>query len=112
MLQRMVGEHKSSWHLKLFSTLQAYIILVKTTTGFTPFQLVYGLEVVLPIEFEIPSFRLAVELLPNTSTEEELFIYLTNLYETHQDVVLDNESHKKCIKAQYDNSVQPHIFNE
>ena len=23
-----------------------------------------------------------------------------------------NEAHKKCIKAQYDKSIQPHVFNE
>ena len=28
----------------------------KTTTGFTPFQLIYALEAILPIEYEIPSF--------------------------------------------------------
>ena len=80
----MGGEHKSRWHLKFFSALWAYQNSVKTSTGFTPFQLVYGLEVVLPIECEIPCLKLVVELLPNvTSVEEELFPYLTKLDETH-----------------------------
>ena len=43
------------------------------TTGFTPFQLVYGMEVSLPIETEIPSLKLVVELLPNMTVEEEHF---------------------------------------
>ena len=80
---------------------------VKKTTGFTPFQLVYGLEVVFPIECEIPYLKLHVELLPNTTVEEECFIYLTNLDEMHRDASLSNESHKKQVKAQYDKSVQP-----
>ena len=25
---------------------------------------------------------------------------------------MDNEAHKKCVKAQYDKSVQPRVFNE
>jgi hypothetical protein len=70
MIQCMVGENKTSWHLQLFSALWAYRTSVKTATGFTPFQLVYGIEVVLPIECEIPSLKLKVELLPHTSTEE------------------------------------------
>ena len=81
-LRRMVGDHKSNWNLTLVFTLWAYITSVKTMTGFTPFQLVYGLEVVLPIECEIPSLKLAVELLPNTSTKEKNFLYILNLYET------------------------------
>ena len=55
MLQWMVGVHKSNWHVQLFSALWAYRTSAKTATGSTPFQLVYGLEVVLMIECEIPS---------------------------------------------------------
>jgi hypothetical protein len=70
MIQCMVGENKTSWQLQLFSALWAYHTSVKTANGFTPFQLVYGIEVVLPIDYEIPSLKLKVELMPHTSTEE------------------------------------------
>ena len=43
---------------------------MKTATGFTPFQLVHGVESVFPIECEIPSLKLDVELLPDTSSLE------------------------------------------
>ena len=108
----MVGDHKSNWHHILFSALWAYRTSVKTATGFTPLQLVYGLEVILPIQCQIPSLKLAFELLPDTSAEEERFLYLNNLDETRRDVSLANEAHKKCVKAQYDKSIQPHAFNE
>ena len=68
---------------------------VKTATGFTPFQLVYGLEAVLSIEGEIPSLKLAIELLPNTIVEEERFLYLNKLDESLRDASLSNETHKK-----------------
>ena len=112
MMHRMVGDHKSSWHLTLFYALWDCRILIKTTTGLTPFQLVYGLEVVLPIECEIPLLKLAVNLLPNTSTEEECFLYLTNLGENKRDVSLANEAHKRRIKVQYDKTIQPRLFSE
>ena len=60
----------------LFSELWAYRTSVKTSIGFTPFQLVYGLEAVLPIECEISSLKLAIELLPATSEEDKHFLYL------------------------------------
>ena len=34
---------------------------VRTSTGATPFSLVYGIEVVLPVEVEIPSMRVLME---------------------------------------------------
>ena len=60
MLCGMVEDHKSNWNLTLFSTIWAYRTSVKTTSGFTPFQLVYGLEDVLPIKCQILSLKLAV----------------------------------------------------
>jgi hypothetical protein len=98
----MIEIHKTSCHTILFSTLWAYRTSVKSGTGFTPFWLVYGLESILPIECEIPSLKLVVELLPNTYAKEECMLYLMRLDETHCDVALVIESQKKCVKSQYD----------
>ena len=90
----MVGNAKSNWHLQLFSALWAYRNIVKTSTSFSPFQLVYGLEATLLIECEIPSLKINIELLPNTTIEEEWFLYLNKLDENHHDAALANEAHK------------------
>ena len=84
ILQRTIGMHKSSWHLMLFSALWAYRTSVKDATGFTPFQLVYGLEATLPIECQISSLKLAIELLPNTTLVEERLLYLEWLDKTRR----------------------------
>ena len=42
-------------------TLHGYRTSVRTSTGATPYSLVYGMEVVLPIEVEIPSVGLIME---------------------------------------------------
>jgi hypothetical protein len=44
----------------LFSTLWAYRTSAKTATRFTPFQLIYGMEEMLPIECEILSLNIVV----------------------------------------------------
>jgi hypothetical protein len=112
MLRRIIGIHKTSWHTMLFSALWAYRTSVKSAMGFTPFQLVYGIEVILPIECEIPSLKLAVELLPNTSAEEERLLYLMQLDETRRDATLVIETQKKHVKSQYDKHVKPRVFSE
>lgn len=70
-----------------------------------PFQLVYVLE-------ESPSLKLVVELLPATFAKKECLLHLTRLDETQCDVAVDNEAHKKRIKAQYDKNVKPCVFLE
>jgi hypothetical protein len=96
----------------LFSTLWVYQTSVKSTTRFTPFRLVYGMEAILPIECEILSLKLPIELLPNTSAEEERLLYLMRLDETRCDATLVIEAQKKRVKAQYDKHVKPHVFSE
>jgi hypothetical protein len=112
MLQRMIGIHKTSWHTMLFSAFWSYQTSVMSATGFTPFQLVYGLEAILPIECAIPSLKLVVELLLNTSAEEEHLLYLMRLDETRHDATLVIEAQKKCVKAQYDKHFKPRIFSK
>jgi hypothetical protein len=96
----------------LFSALWAYRTSVKSATRFTPFRLVYGVESILLIECEIPSLKLVVELLPNTSAEEERLLYLMRLDETRRNATLVIEAQKKRVKAQYDKHVKPRVFSE
>eukprot|EP00253_Pinus_taeda_P019926 PITA_19926 len=112
MLQRTVGMHKSNWHLMLFPALWVYRTSVKDATGFTPFQLVYGLEATLPIECEIPLLRLVVELLPNTTPLEECLLHLERLDETRRLANLAIETQKKRVKSHFDQIVHPRSFVE
>jgi hypothetical protein len=111
MLRRMIGIHKTSWHTMLFSALWSYQTSVKSTTGFTPFRLVYGVEAILLIECEIPSLKLVVELLPNTSAEEEC-LYIMRLDKTRRNATLVIEAQKKCVNSQYDKHVKPRVFSK
>ena len=54
-----LAENYCDWHEKLPYALMAYRILIRTsTTGATPFSLVYGMKAVLPIEVEIHSLKI------------------------------------------------------
>jgi len=45
------------WHEMLPYALLAYRTSIRTSTGATPYALVYGTEAVLPVEVEILSLR-------------------------------------------------------
>jgi hypothetical protein len=112
ILQQTINSTKSNWHLMLYSALWPYQTSMKNTTCFSPFQLVYGMEVVLPIECQIPSLKLAVELFLETSFLEECLLYLEHLDEKLHDAASANEAHKQRVKCRYDRSVHPQIFSE
>ena len=50
------------WHEMLPFALHGYRTSVRTSTGATPFSLVYGMEAVLPVEVQIPSLRIMKEI--------------------------------------------------
>ncbi|XP_070029136.1 uncharacterized protein [Nicotiana sylvestris] len=56
----MLEKHKQ-WHEKLSFSLMVYRTTVRTSTGATPYMLVYGTEVVIPVKVEIPSLRIIQE---------------------------------------------------
>ncbi|RVX04727.1 hypothetical protein CK203_024997 [Vitis vinifera] len=60
ILRRMV-ETSRDWSEKLPFALWAYKTSFRTSTGTTPYSLVYGMKVVLPIEIEMGSLRVALE---------------------------------------------------
>jgi hypothetical protein len=91
----MVNKHKTNWHHVLFSVLWDYQTVVNTTTGFTPFHLVHGVEVTLPIESEIPTLRTAIELLPDTAPLEQCLLKLESLDEDLRSSLQNNEATKK-----------------
>ena len=65
-----------------------------------------------PIECEIPSLKLAIELLPNTYTEEERLLHIHSLDETRREASFNVEAHKKRVKSQYDRVSRPRVFLE
>jgi hypothetical protein len=96
----------------LYSALWAYRTSIKTATYFSPFQLVYGLEAVLPIECHVLSLKLEVQLFSDTPPLEERLLYLEQLNEQRRDASLANKAHKHKVKCQYDRFVHPQIFIE
>jgi hypothetical protein len=95
ILQQTINSAKSNWHLMLYLALWDYRTSVKIAIVFSPFQLIYGLEVVFPIEFQIPSLKLEVEILPDTTPLEDRLLYIEQLDEKHCDAALANEAHKQ-----------------
>ena len=75
----------------------AYHTTWKTTTGWTPYELIYGKKVVLSIEFEIKTLRTALNLrLSLSDAQKECITQLHSLDELCQEVLL----HTKLVQNQ------------
>jgi hypothetical protein len=83
----------------LFLALWAYHTSTKTTTGFTPLHLIHGEEAVLPIEHQILSLHLAIELLLDTTSLEQRLVMLEQANEDRHVALQTIEAAKKHTKA-------------
>ena len=96
----------------LYPALWAYRTNVKTATWLSPFQLVHGVEAIIPVECEIPYLNIDIHVLLDMNKLEERFLHLEHLDEQRRDALTANEAHKNRVKNQYDKSVKPRIFSE
>jgi ribonuclease HI len=58
IIKKVLKENKKSWHLHLKYALWANRIGTKKSIGTSPFQMVYGTDVVLPIKLALPVIKL------------------------------------------------------
>eukprot|EP00253_Pinus_taeda_P007337 PITA_07337 len=62
IITKTVHLHKRDWAERLLEALWAYKTTWRNATGHSPYELVYGKEVLLPIEFQVKTFKMAVQL--------------------------------------------------
>jgi len=77
LLKKFISKSQRDWDDKLGECLWAYRTTIRTPTKATPFSLVYGCEVVLPLEIQIPSLRVA--LTAEMTNEEKYRLRLQEL---------------------------------
>jgi hypothetical protein len=58
IIKKVLTENKKAWHIHLKYALWANRIGTKKSIGMSPFQLVYGTDVVLPINLSLPVMKL------------------------------------------------------
>ena len=84
ILTKTVRSHCRDWANKLPEALWAYRTTWRNTTGFFPYDLVYGKSDVFPIEFEIKTLKTAMEVkLDVTESQRSRLNQLNELDEKH-----------------------------
>ncbi|TYK05004.1 uncharacterized protein E5676_scaffold143G002350 [Cucumis melo var. makuwa] len=77
LLKKIVSKSKRDWQERIGEALWAYRTTHRTPMGVTPYSLVYDVEVVLPLEREISSLRMAVQ--EGLTTEDNVKLRLQEL---------------------------------
>jgi len=112
-MTKKVQAHRKDWSEKLQEALWAYRITYKDSIGFTPYQLVYGKQALLPIEFQIHTFKLAAELgLDLSEAQKERIMQLNQLDEMRQAAVEHNTLIQQQRAHWHDKYIKKKQFKE
>eukprot|EP00253_Pinus_taeda_P021134 PITA_21134 len=92
ILTKVVSNNKKDWEDRLVEATWAYNTTWKTTTSFTPYELVYGKIALLSIEFEYNTLRMAAQLdLDLSHAQPKILLQLNGLYEHRMHALLHSE---------------------
>ena len=94
-LVKMCGGSGGKWREYLPLVLFSDRISTKRTTGFTPYEIIFGQLPVLPVDLEMDTY-LGIDCL-SISTTEELLEAWKKLLERQDEVI--KEAHKKLMRA-------------
>ena len=100
ILKKIVNENRTDWDDKLHSALWAYRATFKTDIQSTPFRMTFGLEALMPIEFQMSSLRVQVkERLPESQSKQYRLEQLLELGEHRVASMAQLEQRQRQHKA-------------
>ncbi|KAK4354625.1 hypothetical protein RND71_026819 [Anisodus tanguticus] len=106
----MVDNYKH-WHEHLPFALLGYRTTIRTSTGATPYPLVYGTKVVLPAEVEIPSLRIIQEAeLSEAKWIQNRDEQLMQIDEKRMNAVCHGLLYQNRMAKAFNKKVKPRVF--
>ncbi|XP_065860901.1 uncharacterized protein [Euphorbia lathyris] len=112
IVQKMALTYKD-WHEMLPFALHGYRTTARTSTGPTPFSLVYGMEAVLPIEVEILSLRIMMEAgIEDSEWAQKRYDQLNFIEEKRLTAICHGQLYQRRLIKSYGKKVRPRQFRE
>ncbi|GJS87275.1 reverse transcriptase domain-containing protein [Tanacetum coccineum] len=112
ILERTVGENRTSWSDKLDDALWAFRTAYKTPIGCTPYKLVYGKACHLPIELEHKAYWALKHTNFDLKTAgDHRKVQLNELNELRDEAYENSLIYKEKTKRIHDSKIKNRVFN-
>ena len=112
-LTKVCNINKDDWNLRIPTVLWDYRTTCKKLTGNTPFKLAYGKDVVMPMEYIVPSLGIAMLIdMENEETLSERLMHVVELEEGRFIARFHKQVQKKREKAWHDRHIKHKTFKE
>ena len=106
----MLSQNKRSWDSMLKYALWEDRITTQKAIGSSPFQLVYGTDVVFPVQLGIPIMKLFQDSLREPNDIQRRFFSLIELQQEREAVEEKAQMYRKEIKESFDRKIKVNNF--
>ena len=110
ILKKMKHEYRGKWSDHLADVLWACRSSVKTATGFSPFSLVYGTEVISPVELVVPTPRVILKESQEDTNNERRLADLEGVKEERELARRRSQRYQQRMTRAYAQAVHPRVF--
>eukprot|EP00253_Pinus_taeda_P034932 PITA_34932 len=110
IIKKVLEENKKNWHKKLVNALWADRLTTKRSIGTSPYELVYGLEVVFPSSLGIPVIKLLQEIQAKPNDIKRRINQTIHLQQTREEVYHRTQVLQDNLKKIFDKRTKAKDF--
>ncbi|KAI5443718.1 hypothetical protein KIW84_012392 [Lathyrus oleraceus] len=104
--------HFVDFEMHLIRKLVSWVLIFGVSTGATPHSLVYGMEVVLPVEVQIPSLRVLMDVkLQEAEWVRTRYEELSLIEEKRLAAICHGQLYQQRMKRAFDKKVRPRVYH-
>ena len=106
----MLFENKRSWDTKLKFALWADRVTIKNSIGTSPFQLVYKVDALFPVQLASPVIKFLQEIKEERDDIRRRMFQIIQLQQERETIENTAEMHRKKVKESFDKKVKKDVF--
>jgi hypothetical protein len=110
IIKKLLQDNKKSWHNKLVNALWADRLTTKRSIGMSPYQLVYGMDVVFPTSLGVPVMKILQEVQEEPNDIQRRINQTIQLQQSREEVYNKTQVIQENIKKIYDKRTKADDF--
>jgi hypothetical protein len=112
IIKKLLTENKKSWDSKLKYALWDDRINTKRSLGTSPFQLVYGIDVVFPTQLGLPVLKFLQEEIEEPNDIQRRIFQIIEVQQKREALNQITEAYQSKVKSYFDKKTKKEIFQE
>ena len=106
----MLFQYKRTWDIKLKYALWGNMVTIKRSIGTSPFQLVYGIDVIFLVQLNFPIIIFLQDVEEEPDEVKRRMFQIVKLQQEREAIMEKVKAYKKKVKESFDRKVKKYTF--